>query len=133
MAVEYVLRRADGRPVGTIPAVEALVLRAFPTARFLWTTDGPAVRMREQERADQADRDATRAGLRPPYLSPEARLSFRKGVVEGAGFHLAVWLEPPNSAETVYLAWWGTAAELDRGLADLQAATGAALQVCAVG
>jgi hypothetical protein len=133
MAVEYVLLRADGHPVGTIPAVEALVLRAFPAAQFQWTTSGPAVRMRDQERADEADRDATRAGLRPSYLAPEARLAFRNGVVEGAGYRLAVWLEPSESAATVYLAWRGAAAELDRGLAALQAATGAALQACAAG
>jgi hypothetical protein len=67
-------------------------------------------------------------------LAPEARLAFRKGVVEGADYRLAVWLEPRASgATTVYVAWRGASAELDRGLAALQAATGAAFQVCAAG
>jgi hypothetical protein len=99
------------------PEFEALVRRLFPAARVRWTSEGPAVRMRAQERADRAWRDETRAGLRPSYLAPEARLAFLEVVTDGPGYHLSVWLESPIPAVTVYLAWQGSAAELDRVLA----------------
>ena len=131
MSAAYILRRTDGRPVGTLAEMETLVRRLFPAARFRWTTDGPAVQMQAQERVDRAYCDEIRAGLRPPYLAPEARMAFREGVAEGPGYRLSFWLKLPESGVTVYVDRQGAAPEVDHGLAALEAATGAKLQECA--
>ena len=121
MAAEYTLRRADGLPFGSFEQVQSRIRYLFPTVEFFWTTSGP------EKIALAAERGITF----PPELMavlPDLP-SLLEGVAEGDGFHVTFGLGHQEPVPCLYVTPRGDSAELDRGLAALEADAGAEFKV----
>ena len=121
MATEYTLRRADGRPFGTFEQVQALIRQLFPSVEFFWTTSRPEKLRQAEERGVEL----------PPQIRRclEALPSLLEGVAEGPEFHVTFGLGQEEPVSCLYVTPRGLAPELERGLAALEAAAGAAFKV----
>jgi hypothetical protein len=115
------LRRADGQPFGTFEQTQALICRLFPGTEFRWTPSGP-------ERV----RSCEEKGGGP--LTPDLRQWLEKmpseleGVAEGAGYRVTFGLGHREPVGCLRMTALGSAPELERGLASLEADTGAKFQ-----
>ena len=121
MATEYTLRRADAQPFGSFEQVEARIRAMFPSIAFRWTLSGP------EKMALAAERGITF----PPALMDilPGLPSLREGVAEGDGFHVTFGLGHEEPVPCLYVTPRGSAPELERGLAALEADAGAVFKV----
>lgn len=121
MATEFTLRREDGQPFGSFEQVQTRIRQLFPSVAFHWTTSGP------EKIALAAERGITF----PPALMavlPDLP-SLLEGVAEGDGFHVTFGLGHQEPVMCLYVTPLGTAPELERGLAALEADAGAEFKV----
>lgn len=121
MATEYTLERRDGRPFGRFHEVQALLRRAFPNVQFFWTTSGSEkMKLARQRGVDL-----------PPAVREvlEQLPALLEGVAAGDEYHVTFGLGHEEPVTCLYVTPRGLADELGRGLAALEAAAGARLQV----
>lgn len=121
MATEYTLERADGRPFGRFWEVQAMLRRVFPNVQFFWTTSGAEkMKLARQRGVDLPP--MVRAAL-------EQLPSLLEGIAASDDYHVTFGLGHEEPVTCLYVTPRGMAAELDRGLAALEAIAGAPLQV----
>lgn len=113
------LQRVDAQPLGTLSEVQALIRRSFPAVQFRRTLDGAErIRSCEEQRLP---------------ISPEVRrrlegtVSEWEGVVEDHGFRVRFGLGHREPVILLEVTPLGTAPEMERGLARLEAEIGARL------
>jgi hypothetical protein len=121
MATEYTLRRKDGRPFGSFEQVQALIRRLFPSVEFFWTTSGLEKIRQAEERGVEL----------PPHIRRwmETLPSLLEGIAEGVEFHVTFGLGQEEPVSCLYVTPCGLAPELERGLAALEAESGAEFKV----
>jgi hypothetical protein len=119
MILDMVLRRADGRPLGTFEQVQATLSRLCPGVDFGWTTSGPEKVRLADERGVQLP-EAIRQWM-------ETLPALLEGIYEGDGFLVEFGLGCQEPVESLHVAPHGDVPELERLLAALESEFGAEL------
>jgi hypothetical protein len=114
------LRRADGRPLGSLNEVEALIRGLFPDVRFAWAPSGPE-RIRNCEERGHPLPNEIRQRL-------EGVPSVLEGVAEGEGYRVTFGLGHRDPVERLLVTPLGNGLELRSGMVALEAEAGAEFQ-----
>lgn len=121
MATEYILRRTDGKPLGSFEDVQTQIVRLFPGAEFDWTESG-------REKVQRAEAN----GVELPdeiRLWMESIPSLVEGVWESERSMVRFGLGYLEPVEGICCEPYGPLEELDPLLAALEVELGGTLAV----